>query len=196
MLSTSPYRDVTVIDVARLAGTSPATFYQYFSDIETAVIELTTEMTREGANLKALVEGHSWTGKSGYAAAEHLVDGFLEFWNAHEPVLRVVDLAAIEGDKRFGKIRTKMLTAVTTSLADAIAGLGTPPGRQAGGQAKGKAGEETSPMAMAGSLVAMLAAVAAHQKGFEAWDIRSRELRQSLISLVYWGITGKKPPAS
>ena len=40
MLASTSYRDVTVIDVARLAGTSPATFYQYFPDIQAAVVEL------------------------------------------------------------------------------------------------------------------------------------------------------------
>lgn len=186
MLGTSPYRDIKVIDVARLAGTSPATFYQYFPDIEEAVLELANETLRDGSNLKTLVEGRSWSGKGGYAAAEGLVDGFLEFWKEHEPVLRVVDLGTIEGDKRFAKLRAKLLTAVTTSLADAIANL----------QSRGRGGnDETSPMAMAGSIVGMLAAVAAQQKGFDAMDVRMRDLRQSLIALTYWGITGKKVPS-
>ncbi len=44
MLSSSPYRDVKVIDVARKAGTSPATFYQYFPDVEGAVLEIAEQM--------------------------------------------------------------------------------------------------------------------------------------------------------
>src|SRR5258708_4193522 len=43
LLASTSYRDVTVIDVARQAGTSPATFYQYFPDIQTAVAELAHE---------------------------------------------------------------------------------------------------------------------------------------------------------
>ena len=92
MLSTSPYRDVKVIDVARMAGTSPATFYQYFPDVEGAVLELAEEMAKEGAGLTDLVAGRSWVGKSGAAAAEELVDGFLAFWRKHDAILRVVDL--------------------------------------------------------------------------------------------------------
>ena len=45
MLSSSPYRDVKVIDVARKAGTSPATFYQYFPDVEGAVLEIADQLT-------------------------------------------------------------------------------------------------------------------------------------------------------
>ena len=36
MLETTGYRDLKVIDIAREAGTSPATFYQYFADVEAA----------------------------------------------------------------------------------------------------------------------------------------------------------------
>ncbi|EFL23941.1 putative TetR-family transcriptional regulator, partial [Streptomyces himastatinicus ATCC 53653] len=100
MLSTSPYRDVKVIDVARKAGTSPATFYQYFPDVEGAVLEIAEEMAKEGAGLTELVSGRSWAGKSGATAADELVDGFLSFWRKHDAILRVVDLGAAEGDKR------------------------------------------------------------------------------------------------
>ncbi|MFI8996210.1 TetR family transcriptional regulator [Streptomyces sp. NPDC053542] len=183
MLSSSPYRDVKVIDVARKAGTSPATFYQYFPDVEGAVLEIAEEMAKEGASLTELVAGRSWVGKSGRQTAEELVDGFLSFWRKHDAILRVVDLGAAEGDKRFYKIRMKILNAVTNSLTDSIKEL----------QAKNKVDKEVSPAAMAGSLVAMLAAVAGHQKGFTSWGVKQAELKPNLALLVHLGVTGKKP---
>lgn len=184
MLDTSPYRDVKVIDVARMAGTSPATFYQYFQDVESAILEIANDMAKDGQRLKALTEDQGWSGKGGYAAAEALVDGFLEFWREYEPILRVVDLAAAEGDKRFYKVRQSILTAVTTGLTEAIEEV----------HAKAKTGDEIAPNAMAGTLVAMLAAVSGHQKGFETWKIKMKDVRPALSTLVYMGITGKKPP--
>lgn len=74
MLSSSPYRDVKVIDVARKAGTSPATFYQYFPDVEGAVLEIAEEMAKEGAGLTELVSARPWTGKAGWQTAEELVE--------------------------------------------------------------------------------------------------------------------------
>ncbi|MEU8822252.1 TetR family transcriptional regulator [Streptomyces sp. NPDC048636] len=183
MLSSSPYRDVKVIDVARKAGTSPATFYQYFPDVEGAVLELAEEMAKEGAALTDLAAGRSWAGKSGAQAAEDLVDGFLSFWRKHDAILRVVDLGAAEGDKRFYKIRMKILNAVTNSLTDAVKDL----------QAKGRIDKHVSAAAVAGSLVAMLAAVAAHQKGFQSWGVKQAELKPSLAYIVHLGITGRKP---
>ncbi|MGY5126197.1 TetR family transcriptional regulator [Streptomyces nigrescens] len=183
MLSSSPYRDVKVIDVARKAGTSPATFYQYFPDVEGAVLEIAEEMAKEGATLTDLVAGRSWVGKSGWQAAEELVEGFLSFWRKHDAILRVIDLGAAEGDKRFYKIRMKILNAVTNSLTDSIKEL----------QSKNKVDKDVSPAAIAGSIVAMLAAVAAHQKGFQSWGVKQAELKPNLALLVHLGVTGKKP---
>lgn len=183
MLSSSPYRDVKVIDVARKAGTSPATFYQYFPDVEGAVLELADQMAAEGAGLTQLLEGRSWVGKAGWLTSQELVEGFLDFWRKNDAILRVVDLGAAEGDKRFYKIRLKILNAVNNSLAESIKDL----------QAKGRIDKEVSPGAVAGSLVAMLAAVAAHQKGFQSWGVKQAELKPNLALLVHLGVTGRKP---
>ncbi|WP_328427001.1 TetR family transcriptional regulator [Streptomyces sp. NBC_00443] len=183
MLSSSPYRDVKVIDVARKAGTSPATFYQYFPDVEGAVLEIAEQMATEGAGLTQLVEGRSWVGKAGWQTAQELVDGFLEFWRRNDAILRVVDLGASEGDKRFYKIRMKILNSVNNSLAESVTQL----------QAKGKVDKDVNPAAVAGSIVAMLAAVASHQKGFQTWGVKQAELKPNLALLVHLGVTGKKP---
>ena len=51
-----PYRDLKVVDISRRADTSPATFYQYFPDVETAVLALIDELTDAGGQqLRALV---------------------------------------------------------------------------------------------------------------------------------------------
>jgi AcrR family transcriptional regulator len=183
MLGSSPYRDLKVIDVARRAGTSPATFYQYFPDVEGAVLELADSMAKEATSLNELVEGRTWGGKAGWRTAEELVDGFLTFWRRNDAILRVVDLAAAEGDKRFYKIRMRVLNSVNGSLTNSIKDL----------QARGRVDKDLNPAAMAGALVTMLAAAASHQKGFQTWGVKQAELRPSLATLVHLGVTGKKP---
>jgi AcrR family transcriptional regulator len=167
-----------------MAGTSPATFYQYFPDVEGAVLELADEMAKEGTALTDLVAGRSWVGKAGVQAADELVDGFLSFWRRNDAILRVIDLGAAEGDKRFNRIRTRILNSVTSSLAESIKEL----------QSKGRVDQQVSAPAVAGSLVAMLAAVAAHQKGFTGSGVKQSELKPNLALLVHLGVTGKKPP--
>lgn len=185
MLATSPYRDVKVIDVARKAGTSPATFYQYFPDVEAAVLEIAEVTLRESAALSELVAGRSWTGKAGRRTAEELVDGFLAFWRRHDAILRVIDLGAAEGDRRFVRIRTRIQGAIVKPLAESIDGL----------QAKGRGGTAISSAALAGSLVTMLAAVSAQPKSLQSLGAKQADLKPALTQLVHLGVTGKKPAA-
>jgi AcrR family transcriptional regulator len=186
LLAARSYRDVTVIDVARDAGTSPATFYQYFPDIESAILELAAEVVKEAAELKELAADRSWAGRAGTVSASELVNGLMDFWQEHDSILRVVDLAAAEGDKRFARHRMRVLDAVHKALSTAITEL----------QRGGKVDNDVPAAATAGALVTMLAASAAHPKSFESWSVKDRDLRNALVRLVSWGVTGKKPTAA
>jgi AcrR family transcriptional regulator len=181
-LSREPYRDVKVVDIARQAGTSPATFYQYFPDVEHAVLVLSEEIALETDRLVDLVAG-DWQGAAGSDTARGLVRGFLDHWEKHRPVLRVVELATEQGDLRFQRLRVRALNNVTRALADVIAGF----------QRSGDVPTDVDAMATAGSLVAMLAHTAAHRYGFEFWGIRTADVETALTRIVHWTVTGQKP---
>jgi AcrR family transcriptional regulator len=185
LLATTSYRDVKVIDIARDAGTSPATFYQYFADVEGAILVLAEEMAANGEHLSGIIAGGAWHADDVAAdTALKLVDAFLAFWDEHRAVLRVMDLATDEGDRRFQKIRVGLLNEITRELADVTRGA----------QSAGRLPKGTDPMATAGILVSMLAHVATHQYGFEFWGIRTKDLRTSMARQVAWGVTGFLPP--
>jgi AcrR family transcriptional regulator len=180
LLGTTPYRDLKITDITRAAGTSPATFYQYFVDLEACLLAVAEQTADEGRRLVDLITARPWKGAGGVASAEELVDGFLEFWRTHRPTLRVVDLLSIEGDRRFRHLRVAMLNAMTRALAEEIRRL--------------HGDNRLEPMAMAGVLVGLLAQIAGHQSGFEAWDIKFTDVRESMIRLIYWGVTGPRVP--
>jgi AcrR family transcriptional regulator len=182
LLASTPYRDLKVTDITRAAGTSPATFYQYFVDIEAVLLAIAEQAVDEGRELASLISGRPWKGAAGVGSAERLVDGVLEFWRDHRATLRVVDLLSTEGDKRFRHQRVLMLNAMTKALAGEIA------------QLQGNARDGVDPMAMAGALVGMLVNLAGHRAGFEAWDIRFDQVRDAMVRLIYWGVTGPKLP--
>jgi AcrR family transcriptional regulator len=184
MLRATSYRDVKVIDIAREAGTSPATFYQYFPDVEAAILVLAEQMAVEGTQLADLARDGPWKGNAGFETATALVDAMLDFWDEHRAVLRVVDLNTEEGDARFRQIRVRFLASITDALAEVFHRF----------QEAGRHPAELEPRASAGALVSMLAHVAAHRYGFEFWGIRTRDLRASMARQLYWGITGQKPP--
>ena len=185
MLRESSYRELKVIDIAREAGTSPATFYQYFADVESAILVLAQEAAEDGAALTEIATAGPWTGPAGYQTAERLVSGFIEFWGSHSSVLRVVDLATAQGDDRFRQIRVRLLNEIATALAQIVRHF----------ISKGKLPKGVDPMAQAGVVVSMLAHVSDHQMGFEFWGIKTKDLQVSMARQVYWTITGQKPPA-
>ncbi len=187
MLRSSSYRDLKVVDIAREAGTSPATFYQYFPDVESAILVLADEMVTVGADrFSRVVAATSWKGKGGYAGAEALAGAMLTFWEENQPVLRVVDLATEEGDARFANVRTRLLNDLNNALAAAAKDQ----------QKQGKGQPGLDPNAIAGVLVAMLAHVAAHRLGFEFWGVRTDELKATMARIIFWSVTGQKPPTS
>lgn len=183
LLDESRYRDITVADLARRAGGVPGTFYQYFPDIEAAILALAMETAEEGAQLREKLTPAVAGEAKLYDAIAGLVDAYYEFWDKNEAILRVIDLAAMEGDERFRAIRVKMLNTVTLAIAK-ISEAHIPASQR-----------QVDPVAMAGTITGMLAHIAAHQDGFESWGIRGSDVRHSLTRLAYWGITGDEPPA-
>jgi AcrR family transcriptional regulator len=175
LLERTSYRDLTVVEIARRARTSTATFYQYFADVEAAFVELARELTDEGPRLVEIIQTDAWR-TGGYDPALKLVDAFIDLWQRHHAILRVVDLATAEGDLRFRNIRTHLLSQVTEALRDAIV-------RACDG--------DVEPRAQAAALVSLLAHVAEHRYGFEFWGIRLGDVRHSTARLVAWGVTGR-----
>ncbi|MBA2608307.1 MAG: TetR/AcrR family transcriptional regulator [Actinobacteria bacterium] len=185
LLERMSYRELKVIDIAREAKTSPATFYQYFPDIESAILALAEATNLDTSPLGEVVRGQSWKGKAGYSVALELVDALLEFWESHRSVLRVVDLLVAEGNLRFQGIRSRMLNDLTLAMADVIA--------DAEGTGRGRSSTQKR-MATAGVLVAMLANVTAHRFTFEFWGIPTADLRRSMADVLYTSLTGKAAP--
>ena len=174
LLETTSYRDLKVVEVAREAGTSPATFYQYFPDVESAVLVLAAELTEAWHDeLAALVTKGDWVDHPDHAA-HRAADGFLEFWTAHRAVLGVLDLASAEGDERFRDLRTWLLNGPTTAMIDVAKASGVP----------------TDPKAAAGVVVAMLAHVSNHQVGLESWGADRTALVTTLARVLRRTLVG------
>jgi AcrR family transcriptional regulator len=178
LLATRSYRDVKVVDIARKVGTSPATFYQYFAGVEAAVQLLARRVVEDGANLVTPLGEGRWRGREAWDASLELVDVFLDFWRDNAAVLRVIDLAIVEGDLRFRDIRNDLLGPVIDELAEAIV------------ERRGATGEEAR--AEAAILVSMMVHVAEHRADFEAWGAELATARTRMAEHVHWGVTGRR----
>jgi AcrR family transcriptional regulator len=181
LLDSEGFLDLKVVDVARKVGTSPATFYQYFPDVEQAVLVLAEELAGDAAYLAELVRS-DWRGDRGAQTARRIVESFLEYYDRHRAVFRVVDLATEEGDLRFKQLRTRALGGITDALCEVIRDF----------QHEGRLDPEVDPTATAFIMVAMLAHCAAHRYGFEFWGVRTATQVDTLSRILFWNVTGRK----
>jgi AcrR family transcriptional regulator len=187
LLATTAYRDLKVVDIAREAGVSPATFYQYFPDAESAVLALADRLIGEGGERLTLpFRTATWEGRAAYDACEAMAAAFLDFWADHSALMAVIDLAALEGDQRFRDCRTHLLSRFTLLATEVITEQ----------QQLGFAPADLNPLATAVVLVSMLAHVAAHQYGIGGAGVSTEELRDAMARLIYTGVTGRTPPSS
>ena len=99
LLEDNGLRELRVVDIARAVDLSPATFYQYFADVEAAVLALSIAVGEETSSLAGLL-AEDWNRPDGLGFARRLVEDFIANWDEHRAVLRTRNLAAQEGDER------------------------------------------------------------------------------------------------
>lgn len=150
LLESKGLRDVSVVDVARAAKTSPATFYVYFRGVPEVVLAALENASQTSAELEALA-GRDWLAEGGQAAARDFVEAYTQLWNRHRTIFRVRNLAAEEGDTRFLQSRMVQAKPMMDALSAAVARA----------QAAGRLPATLSPRASVGTLLMMLERLAA-----------------------------------
>ncbi|MBA3654234.1 MAG: TetR/AcrR family transcriptional regulator [Actinobacteria bacterium] len=181
LLESRSIRDVRVVDIARAVGTSPATFYQYFSDVESAVLVLADEVADELDPIVHLLD-EPWRGRAGLDSARQLVDSFVSYWDRYRAILRVRNLASEEGDARFRDVRIRTLSRITDRLRMQIVAA----------QTGGRVAPELQAYAAAAGLVAMLERMAAHHVSIEDRGLSRADLVETLARIIHGTVTGQR----
>jgi AcrR family transcriptional regulator len=181
LLETEGILDLKVVDVARKVGTSPATFYQYFANVEEAVLALSEEAGNQVLDLVPLVD-QPWRGTRALELARELVDGFIVMWDNHRAVLRTRNLAAQEGHIHFRQLRNRQLSNITDRLAM----------RVADNKAVGRVAPEITPYAAASSMVAMMERMAAYHYEIEGRGVTRIDVVETVARIVYQTVTGRR----
>jgi AcrR family transcriptional regulator len=171
--------NLRVVDITREVGTSPATFYQYFSDVEEAILVLADEATDEIVAVEPLLE-RSWTDTDGLAHVDAFVAALMEYWEAHSVILRVRDLRAEEGDKRFWAVRTRGYAAIVPALTTKIEAA----------QAAGRLTQEINPYAAASAAMAMLERLFTYQSVFRRRGVTKEAMTTTLGAMLHSTVTG------
>jgi AcrR family transcriptional regulator len=114
-------RDLKVVDISRASGASPATFYQYFPDIEAALMALFEEVSAELLETIVPLLTPPWTDPGDLRRAREFVDAYWSVWQSRHAVLRIGILRGDEGEQRWIDIRQRgylpMLEALTATVA-------------------------------------------------------------------------------
>ena len=185
LLDSSSVRDISVVEIARQAGTSPATFYQYFKDVGEATLRLAEEAAGEVPAVVELIDG-SWRGQKGMETSRSITDAFIRHWDAYRAVLLVRNLAADEGEKSFQKVRRRALRPVLDSLARKIEES----------QPAAVAAGDVHAYAAAAALAALLERLAAYHKELEPIGVTREDLVENCARIMYQTVTGRLAPAA
>jgi AcrR family transcriptional regulator len=179
LLETHGIRDLRVVDIARAVGSSPATFYQYFRDVEEAVLALAAEVGDEIVPLAKLLD-RSWDGDAGLRAARELVAGFIDYWDRHRAVLRTRNLAAQEGDVRFREVRNRTLGEFTNRFTAKIAES----------REQGRIDEAITPPAAGAAIVALIERMAAFRRELEPFGVGHDQLIETTARIIHQTVGG------
>lgn len=120
LLERRSLRDVSVSEIASLAGTSSSSFYIYFEDVSAAALAAALEIEQFTPEMGELL-GQRWTRADAQDKAVALLESYVSLASRHHAILRVRNLAADEGDKRFHEARSQAVRRVHDLLEARIA---------------------------------------------------------------------------
>jgi AcrR family transcriptional regulator len=167
------FGDVKVVDLAESVGVTAAAFYQYFINLEDALFALTSEMMDQSRRLTDLM-AWDWQ-NNGREVARQVVEEFVEFWDRHGAVLRVVELGVGEGDERFANVRAAWFNEPILALSFVIASA----------KAAGVQPADVEPRALAAGLAGALVHVGSRLRQFQEWGLEPEDLKRGLADMLF-----------
>ncbi len=195
LLGEKPMRELRVIDIARRIGSSPATFYQYFKDVEDVVLHLASHVSEFTPEIVELVQG-DWSGREGHERGRKLAHVVINHWDRYAPILRVRNNACDEGDLAFRELRMSAMMPLVHAFAEIIevsqqrAAQSTP--------AESKSGEEKweggrlYPMVAAAALASVLERLSMYHVSIEELAGSREQLIETLATLLQSMLTAKR----
>ncbi len=171
--------DLSVVDIARRADTSPGTFYHYFQDVEEAALKLAE---RAGDDMPAVVEliDGPWEGREGLERARAIVTRFIAHWDTHHAVLSLRNLAADRGDARFQHVRRNTLRPIVDHFTAKIRAA----------QTAGRVSPRVHPGVAAAGILALLERLSAHKQVLRRLEASPEDLVETCARMIHETVTG------
>ena len=157
-------RGLRLADIAEDVGFKPPAFYQYFSDLDEAILTLCEEAGDLLPHFE--VDASSW-GQDHPDGTRAFVEQFFRYWDEHRPLLTARHVAIMSGDTRFQRVADDAFRPVAAALQAQIEAA----------QADGRIDPSLHPVALGAVLNLMIdvAGMAAPALG-RYWDGTEAEL--------------------
>lgn len=172
-----------LVDVTREVGSSPASFYQYFTDIDDALLVLSDEVEESTAELAALLD-EPWTSVDDYEHARAFVLAYVDHWDEHGAVLRARNLKAEEGDARFRAKRSESQLVIMDAMGAMVAAS----------IRAGRLSNEVEPIAATAGMLAMLERLTSYRRELEERGTTPEALNNTLARILFRTVSGVNPP--
>ncbi|CAB4953443.1 MAG: TetR family transcriptional regulator [Actinobacteria bacterium] len=171
--------DLKVIDVAREVGASPATFYQYFADVEDAILALATELATSVRPISSMLE-LDWSGVDGLDRAREFVAAYTRFWDDNGPVLRILMLRADDRDDRFRAVRREYSEPFMAAMVAKVRAA----------QDARRLAPQLDAEATAGAVLAALDRLPNYRQNFEKRGTSRDAMIETVARLAHTALTG------
>jgi AcrR family transcriptional regulator len=127
LLCTSSPVDITAVAIAKVAGTSSASFYMYFDDVQDVLFALSLEAAEDMEEVIRIMD-EPWDPDNFESEALRLVEALNSAWARNREVLRYRNLEADRGDQRFEELRMNTYIPFIERFAQRILSI-NPPGQ-------------------------------------------------------------------
>ncbi len=171
--------DLKVVEVTREAGAAPATFYQYFSDLDGAILALSEEAIEAEVPLVEFLQP-AWSKDSDLDRAREFVDAYASYWSEHFAVLVVRNLKADEGNIDFRSVRSRANLLLLRHMADMVTV----------GQEAGRVTTTLDPFTTAAAMMAMLDRLLAYQNELRRRGSSRSAQRETLATILFQTLSG------
>jgi len=179
-IETQGLRGLRLADVAEEVGFSPPAFYQYFNDLDEAILALCEEV---GHSIPAFpVPETGWNGPpDSPERTREFVARFFEYWDQHRAVLWSRNVAVIAGDDRFQDVRNDAFKPMVDALRAEIEAA----------QREGRVDRSVSPRALGASLTVMLDRMAMLTPQLvEYWGTDDEDDVVDAVAYIFDGVLG------
>jgi AcrR family transcriptional regulator len=105
-------RGLRLTDIADQVGFKPPAFYQYFADLDEAILALCEEV---GDLLPTFEVDADWGGEAS-GGTRPFVERFFAYWDEHRPLLTARHVAILSGDDRFQHVADEAFRPTAESL--------------------------------------------------------------------------------